>query len=98
MLGYRNYVMVNSDVWSGTSDANKNVIRGCATLAEYAGTWRSKEYTEFTMQGLRDGGMTVEKANPTMKGELQEIGATMLLQNGLKLLEQKAKLLLMHSQ
>ena len=25
----RNYVMVNSDVWSGTSDANKNVIRGC---------------------------------------------------------------------
>ena len=54
--------MVNSDVWSGTSDANKNVIRGCATLAEYAGTWRSKEYTGFTMQGLRDGGMTVEKA------------------------------------
>ena len=47
----RNYVMVNSDVWSGTSDANKNVIRGCATLAEYAGTWRSKEYTGFTMQG-----------------------------------------------
>ena len=73
----RNYVMVNSDVWSGVSDANKNVIRGCATLAEYAGTWRSKEYTGFTLQGLRDGGMTVEKANPTMKGELQEIGATM---------------------
>ena len=43
-----------------------------ATLAEYAGTWRSKEYTGFTMQGLRDGG-TVEKANPTMKGELQKL-------------------------
>ena len=26
---------------------------------------------------LNHGGMTVEKANPTMKGELQEIGATM---------------------
>ena len=55
-----------------------------------------KEYTGFTMQGLRDGGMTVEKANPTMKGELQEIGATMTAE-WLKLLEQKAKLLLMHS-
>ncbi len=73
----RNYVMVNSDVWAGTSDANKNVITGCAQLAEYAGTWRAKEYTGFTLQGLRDGGMTVAPASDTMKGELQEIGATM---------------------
>ncbi len=73
----RNYIMVNSDVWSGVSEANQNVIRACAELAEYAGTWRAKEYTGFTLQGLRDGGMTVEKANPTMKGELEEIGATM---------------------
>ena len=73
----RNYIMVNSEVWSGVSDANKNVIQGCAALAEYAGTWRSKEYTGFTLQGLRDGGMKVEKASETMKGELQEIGATM---------------------
>ena len=73
----RNYVMVNSDVWNGTSEANQNVIRGCATLAEYAGNWRSKEYTGFTLQGLRDGGMNVSKASDTMKGELQEIGATM---------------------
>lgn len=73
----RNYVMVNSGVWDGVSDANKNVITACAQMAEYAGTWRAKEYTGFTMQGLRDGGMTVEKANPTMKAELEEIGATM---------------------
>ena len=73
----RNYVMVNSDVWSGTSEANQNVIKGCAKLAEYAGTWRAKEYTGFTLQGLRDGGMTVEPASDTMKGELQEIGKTM---------------------
>ena len=73
----RNYIMVNSDVWSGVSDGNKNVIRGCAELAEYAGTWRSKEYTGFTLQGLRDGGMTVAKASDTMKGELEQIGATM---------------------
>ena len=73
----RNYVMVNTDSWNGLSDANKNVMQGCAKLAEYAGTWRAKEYTGFTLQGLRDGGMTVAPASDTMKGELQEIGATM---------------------
>ncbi len=73
----RNYIMVNSDVWGGVSDANKNIIKGCAELAEYAGTWRSKEYTGFTLQGLRDGGMTVGPANDALVGELKEIGATM---------------------
>ncbi|MGI9401801.1 MAG: TRAP transporter substrate-binding protein [Rhizobiaceae bacterium] len=73
----RNYVLINSDVWSGVSDANKNVIKGCAELAEYAGTWRAKEYTGFTLQGLRDGGMTVGPASDTMKNELKEIGETM---------------------
>lgn len=73
----RNYVMVNSDVWNGTSEANQNVIRGCAELAEYAGNWRSKEYTGFTLQGLRDGGMTVGPASDQMVAELKEIGVTM---------------------
>jgi TRAP-type C4-dicarboxylate transport system substrate-binding protein len=73
----RNYVMVNSDVWAATSDANKNVINGCAQLAEYAGNWRAKEYTGFTLQGLRDGGMTVEPASEQMVNELKEIGVTM---------------------
>jgi len=73
----RNYVMVNSDVWAATSEANQNVIRGCASLAEYSGTWRSKEYTGFTLQGLRDGGMTVGPASDQMVGELKVIGETM---------------------
>ncbi len=73
----RNYIMVNSGVWGGVSDQNKNVIKACAEIAEYAGTWRAKEYTGFTLQGLRDGGMTVAPASDTMKGELQEIGKTM---------------------
>ena len=45
----RNYVLINKDVWNGVSDASKNVILGCAALAEYAGNWRSKEYTGFTL-------------------------------------------------
>jgi len=72
-----NSVFVNKDSWNATSDANKNVIRGCAELAEYAGIWRSKEYTGFTVNGLRDGGMTVAPAGDALKGELQAIGQTM---------------------
>ncbi len=73
----RNYIMVNSDVWSGVSDGNKAIVQACAGLAEYAGTWRAIQYTDFTLKGLSDGGMTVAKASDQMKGELQQIGETM---------------------
>ncbi|WP_264212798.1 TRAP transporter substrate-binding protein [Leisingera thetidis] len=73
----RNYVFVNTEIWNGTSEASRNVIKGCARLAEYAGNWRAKEYTGFTLQGLRDGGMTVGPASEQMTGELKEIGVTM---------------------
>ena len=73
----RNYIMVNSGVWDGLSDANRAVVTGCAELAEYAGNWRSREDTGFTLQGLRDGGMTVEPASDALKTGLQEIGVTM---------------------
>lgn len=73
----RNYIMVNSDVWAGVSDANKNVIQACAQMAEYAGTWRAKEYTGFTLAGLAAGGMTVEPANDALMAGLKEVGATM---------------------
>ena len=73
----RNYVFVNTDAWNGLSETNQNVMRACAGMAEYAGTWRAREYTGFTLQGLRDGGMTVSAASDQMKGELQGIGETM---------------------
>ncbi len=73
----RNSVIVNKGVWGGVSDASKNVIRGCAELAEYSGTWRSKEYTGFTLEGLRAGGMTVGPAGQGLVDELKEIGKTM---------------------
>ncbi len=73
----RNYIMVNSDVWNGVSDANKNVITACANMAEYAGTWRAKEYTGFTMAGLAEGGMQVAPANDAVMSGLKEVGATM---------------------
>ncbi len=73
----RNYVMVNSDVWADVSEANKNVIQACAGMAEYAGTWRAKEYTGFTLAGLAAGGMTVEPANDALMAGLKEVGETM---------------------
>jgi TRAP-type C4-dicarboxylate transport system substrate-binding protein len=73
----RNYVFVNMDAWDGLPDENKDVMLGCAGLAEYAGTWRAKEYTQFTLNGLREGGMTVQPASDQMKQELREIGETM---------------------
>jgi len=73
----RNYVLVNKDSWNGTSEENRAVMQACAKMAEYAGNWRAKEYTGFTLQGLRDGGMTVGPAGEALVGELKDIGATM---------------------
>ena len=73
----RNYIMVNKDIWEDTSEVNQNVVRGCATLAEYAGTWRAVEYTQFTLNGLKAGGMTVGPAGEQLTAELKEMGQTM---------------------
>ena len=73
----RNYVMVNAEVWAATSEANQNVVNGCAALAEYAGTWRAREYTGFTLAGLAAGGMTVQPAGDALMAELRTIGETM---------------------
>lgn len=73
----RNYIMVNKDVWDDVGDAHKNIIKACAELAEYAAKWRAVEYTQFTLNGLRAGGMTVGPAGDQLKAELQKIGETM---------------------
>jgi len=73
----RNYIMVNKDSWGEVSESAQNVMRACAQLAEYAGTWRAKEYTGFTLNGLRDGGMTVGPAADGLVTELKAIGDTM---------------------
>ncbi len=73
----RNYVMVNKDTWDGTSKANQNIVQGCAALADYAGNYRSIEYTQFTLNGLKAGGMTVGPAGDKLVSDLKEIGVTM---------------------
>lgn len=73
----RNYVIVNKDAWDGLDDATRNVLNGCASLAEYAGYWRSVQYTEFTLSELAKNGMTVGPAGDKLQAELREIGETM---------------------
>lgn len=73
----RNYVFVNKDAWSGLDEATQNVVLGCSDLAAYAGYWRAVEYTTFTVNGLRAGGMTVQPAGDQLKADLQAIGETM---------------------
>lgn len=73
----RNYVMVNKDVWSGAKKEHRNVIKGCAGLAEYTGFYRSIEYTQFTLNGLKAGGMTVGPAGEKLVNDLKKIGETM---------------------
>ena len=72
-----NYVLVNNDVWSGVSDDNKAAITGCADKAGAAGLAASKAYTQFTMDGLREGGMTVGPAGDELMSGLRDIGETM---------------------
>lgn len=73
----RNYVFVNKDVWGKTSAQNQNVLKACGDLAAYAGYWRSVHYTQFTLNGLRAGGMSVARAGDKLTGELKEIGEIM---------------------
>lgn len=73
----RNYVMVNGDAWNGLSADQQNVFRGCAELAQYAGEWRSKEYTGFTLSQLAANGMNVSLPSDEMRAGLEKIGETM---------------------
>ncbi len=73
----RNAVFANMDSWNGLDDATKKIVTDCASKAQTDGLARSKEYTQFTLDGLKENGMTVERASPELVKELQAIGETM---------------------
>lgn len=73
----RNSVMINSEVWADLSDANKEIITGCADAAAAAGLEKAIAYTQFTMDGLAEGGMYVGPASDKLVEELKVIGETM---------------------
>ena len=71
------YVLVNNDAWAKVSPAHQKVMMDCAATAQAAGLEASKAYTQFTLDGLKKGGMTVGRAGDGLVGELKEIGKTM---------------------
>ncbi len=73
----RNTVIVNKDSWESIDDATKNIMNGCASLAEYAGYWRSVHYTQFTLGELAKNGMMVDRANEALTDELRAFGEIM---------------------
>ncbi|MEL6220811.1 MAG: TRAP transporter substrate-binding protein, partial [Pseudomonadota bacterium] len=52
----RNAIFVNKDAWDGLDGATQTALRSCAAAAKAAGLQRSKDYTQFTLTGLKEGG------------------------------------------
>ena len=73
----RNYVFVNKDIWNGLDESAQAALRTCGEEAEVRGTEASVAYTDFTLEGLSEGGMEVAPAGEQLVGELKDIGATM---------------------
>ncbi len=73
----RNYMIVNLDAWNGLDTATQNVVNGCSIVAEYAGDWRSIQYTGFTLSELAANGMTVGPAGDQLQSELKAFGEIM---------------------
>jgi len=73
----RNYMMVNLESWNGLDAGTQNVMTGCASVAEYAGDWRSIEYAGFTLTKLAENGMTVGPAGEQLQAELKAFGEIM---------------------
>ncbi|TCO73937.1 TRAP transporter substrate-binding protein [Rhodovulum euryhalinum] len=73
----RNAVFANMDAWNGLDDATKAVMTDCAAKAAAEGLQRSMDYTQFTLDGLKEGGMTVGRAPDALVEGLKAIGETM---------------------
>ena len=72
-----NHVMVNSDVWGGLDADTQAAIMSCGETAAADGLAASKDYTQFTLNGLKEGGMTVGPASDQLVADLQKVGETM---------------------
>ncbi|WP_425097867.1 TRAP transporter substrate-binding protein [Tropicibacter sp. S64] len=73
----RNVVFANKDAWDALDDAQRAAMTDCAAEAKARGLQMSKDYTQLTLDGLREGGMTVGRAGDGLVEELKAIGETM---------------------
>ena len=73
----RNTIFANADAWEGLGEEAQGSIRDCAAEAQEEGLAKAKELTQFYIDGLKEGGMTVEPPSDELRAGLQEIGETM---------------------
>ena len=73
----RNTIFANKDAWEGLAEESRTAIRDCAATAQEEGLAKSKELTQFYLDGLKEGGMAVEPPSDQLSADLQEIGGTM---------------------
>ncbi len=73
----RNTVFANKNAWEGLSEDQQQAMRDCADTAAEEGLAKSKELTQFYLDGLREGGMTVEPPSDQLRADLKKIGDTM---------------------
>ena len=73
----RNTVFVNQGAWDGLSEEAQTAVRDCAAQAQEAGLAKARELTDFYLEGLAEGGMTVAPPSDELRADLKEIGETM---------------------
>jgi len=73
----RNTVFANKDAWDGLGEDAQAAMRECAAEAQEAGLAKARELTSFYLDGLREGGMTVEPPGDQLRSDLKGIGQTM---------------------
>lgn len=73
----RNYVFANKAMFEDLDEGARQALVDCGAEAGTRGEAAAREYTDFTVAGLKEAGMTVEDARPELVEELQGIGETM---------------------
>ena len=73
----RNSVFANKDAWNALDDATRKVVSDCAETARADGLKLAEDYTQKTLDGLRENGMKVGPASPELVKELKAIGYVM---------------------
>ena len=73
----RNAIFVNKDAWNKLDAATQAAMKDCSSKAKAEGLKRAKDYTDFTLEGLKKGGMKVQRAGDQLVADLKKVGETM---------------------
>ena len=73
----RNTVFANKGAWEELSGEQQTAMQDCAAAAAAEGLAKSRELTQFYLDGLAEGGMTVTPPGDQLRADLQAIGETM---------------------